>query len=177
MIKVFLPPKFAKVMFSQVSVYPRGGLLSVSDGGVGVCHTHWADTPCPVHARIHTPCPMHAGIPFPPPTPGGCCGIRSASGRYASHWNAFFFLKCYTCHYTRPVVQTIKATGGFIFRRQKNKGQTRWQHWVIKFFLLEVRKAIVRETRHTLSRVPVFEFYSSTLFELCWHFCSVYIWK
>ena len=33
---------------------------------------------CPVHAGIHIPCPVNAGI-------------RSTSGRYASHWNAFLF--------------------------------------------------------------------------------------
>ena len=55
--------KFAKIMFSQVSVCPQG----VSTSGPGVSATHpWADTPCSVHA-----------------------GIR---GRYASHWNAFLYL-------------------------------------------------------------------------------------
>ena len=42
--------------------------------------------PCPVHAGIHTPCPMHAGIH----PPSRYHGIRSTSGLYASHWNAFF---------------------------------------------------------------------------------------
>ena len=70
----------------------RGGCLPLVQGGV--CHTTlgrhspWADTP---HRQTtpsacwdtHTPCPVHAGI-------------RSSSGRYASHWNAFllFFKVC-----------------------------------------------------------------------------------
>ena len=44
----------------------------------GQTHPTWADTPTwAVHAGIHTPaCAVYAGI-------------RSTSGRYASHWNAF----------------------------------------------------------------------------------------
>ena len=39
----------------------------------------WADTPLGRHPRADTPpCTVHAGI-------------RSTSGRYASHWNAFLF--------------------------------------------------------------------------------------
>ena len=49
-----------KVMFSQASVCPRWGRVCLWSGG---------DLP-------HTP-------------PRGYCGIRSTSGRYASHWNAF----------------------------------------------------------------------------------------
>ena len=54
-----------------------------------------ADTPCPVHTRIHTsPCPVHAGIHTSScpvhagihPTGSGHC-----SGRYASYWDAFLF--------------------------------------------------------------------------------------
>ena len=86
--------KFAKVMFSQVSVCPRRG--------GGFCHTHpWADTPSGRHPLLgrHTPVGRH----HPPPSacwdthplPSACWdtppGIRSTSGRYASHWNAFLF--------------------------------------------------------------------------------------
>ena len=45
--------KFAKVVFSQVSVCPHGGLSAT--------HLPWADT-LPVHAGIDTPYIMHAGI-------------------------------------------------------------------------------------------------------------------
>ena len=69
--------EFAKVMFSQVSVCPLGG----------VCHTPWADTPqagppsgqtpppnacwdtnspCPVHAGVHTPTQCMLGYTPPP---------------------------------------------------------------------------------------------------------------
>ena len=53
-----------KVMFSRASVCPRGGVCLPLVGG-GLPHPR-ADTP-----------------------PGGYYGIRSTSGRYASHWNAF----------------------------------------------------------------------------------------
>ena len=73
--------------------------LSVHRREVSATHTHTTHThtqtppgrhppkqtppgqtpPYSVHAGIHTlPCPVHAGI-------------RSTSGRYASHWNAFLF--------------------------------------------------------------------------------------
>ena len=106
----YLPQtKFAKVMFSQVSVCPQGGFCLWSQRGVSATHpradTHtpvqtppgpgrqppWADTPWTVHAWIHTPpWAMHAGI-------HPClvhAGIRSTSRRYASHWNAFLFCVC-----------------------------------------------------------------------------------
>ena len=87
--------KFVKVVFSQVSVCPQGGLPHCMLGytPVGryipwaVTPPHWAGTPlpwagtcppgqvhplgqtspCPVHAEIHTPPPhpVHAGIPPP----------------------------------------------------------------------------------------------------------------
>ena len=59
--------KFAKVMFSQMSV-------CLSTGG------SLPDT----HSGRHLPCLMHAGIHSPQ--------IRSASRRYASRWNAFLFI-------------------------------------------------------------------------------------
>ena len=76
--------------------------------------------PCPVHAGIHTPlpsacwdthtpCPVHAGIHAPP-----LCtvhaGIRSTSGRYASHWNAFLWF-IYTKSDTRisPIYCAVSA--------------------------------------------------------------------
>ena len=55
--------KFAKVMFSQVSVH-RGEVWPIA------C---WADTPPPGQ----TP-PLRSA-----------CWVRSTSGQYASHWNAF----------------------------------------------------------------------------------------
>ena len=80
----------AKVIFLQVSVCPQGGRVSAS---------------------------VHAGMPYPPPDgepprmenppgwrtpPGGeppppeaDSSIRSTSGRYASYWNAYLFLKSY----------------------------------------------------------------------------------
>ena len=104
--------KFAKVMFSQVSVCPRrgGGCLPLVEGG-SATHTpgqtppqadtpSWADTPPgQTLPRRHTPVGRH----HPPPSacwdthplPSACWdtppGIRSTSGRYASHWNAFLF--------------------------------------------------------------------------------------
>ena len=125
--------KFAKVMFSQVSVCPGGGclphyMLGYTPPGQtplplgrhtppgrhplgqalplgrhplgrhppAQCmlgYTH----PCPVHAGIHTPLPS-ACWDTHNPLPSACCytpsctvhaGIRSISGRYAFHWNAF----------------------------------------------------------------------------------------
>ena len=126
-----------KVMFSQVSVCPRG--MSVTHttwhthtllGRHPLAHTPlgrhplappwhtytpWADTP--QHTPAHTPLLAHT--PLAPPwadipqhtQPLGThspwthtplahthtpqllhVGIRSTSGRYASHWNAFLFL-------------------------------------------------------------------------------------
>ena len=67
--------KFAKVMFSQVSVCPWGGVSA------------------PLHAGIHPPGP-EADTPLagtPRHTPPVHAGIWSTSGQYASHWNAFLF--------------------------------------------------------------------------------------
>ena len=64
-------------MFSQVSICPRG-----------ICHiacwdTPRADTPLGRHSPRQTPpCAVHARI-------------RSISGRYASHWNAFFLFRIF----------------------------------------------------------------------------------
>ena len=61
--------KFAKVMFSQVSVCPQGG----------VCHTPpWTDPPgqtppWPVHAGIHPPCSVHAGMGYTYPSLPSAC--------------------------------------------------------------------------------------------------------
>ena len=99
---------------NQVHILPPATKLQQGNVFTPVCHsvhrggvsatpppwvdTPWADTPCPVHAGIHTPTaqcmlrytplfPVHAGIHI------HLCavhaGIRSTSGRYASHWNAF----------------------------------------------------------------------------------------
>ena len=83
--------KFAKVMFSQVSVCPQEGVCHPL-GRPRQADIPWADTPCPVHAGIHppaqcmlgythhplpsacwdthTPWPVHAGIHTP--TPSAC---------------------------------------------------------------------------------------------------------
>ena len=137
--------KFAKVMFSQLSVCPQGGGLphcmlgytpdrytpwAVHPPGrytpwagtppragtppgrytpwVGIPlagtppsrYTPWADTPLPsacwdTHPAAqcmlgYTP-PVHAGIHPRAVHPG----IRSTSGRYASHWNAFLFFSLF----------------------------------------------------------------------------------
>ena len=74
--------KFAKVMFSQVSVCLQ------ADTPEADITTPQAETPlgrhptCPVHAGIHAPCPVHAGIhtplssacwdKHPPPPPSTC---------------------------------------------------------------------------------------------------------
>ena len=49
--------KFAKVMFSQVSVCPRGGGSAPLHAGI---HTPWADTPLGRHPLRQTP--VYAGI-------------------------------------------------------------------------------------------------------------------
>ena len=103
--------KFAKVMFSQVSVCPQGGVPPGQVHPLGRYtpqgrDTPWAGTP---PRQVHPPgryTPL-AGTPprqvqppgrYPwqvhppgqvhPPTTVHA-GIRSTSGRYASHWNAF----------------------------------------------------------------------------------------
>ena len=82
--------KFAKVMFSLVSVCPYGWgclphcMLGYTPPGrhppgqrPPTQTPHWADTPSP-GPQADTPRTVHAGI-------------RSTSGRQASHWNAFLF--------------------------------------------------------------------------------------
>ena len=72
-INTFLPPAFAKVMFSQVSpgqVHPSLGRYNPQ----AVQPPPRAGTP----PGSYTPTTVHAGK-------------RSTSGRYASHWNAFLF--------------------------------------------------------------------------------------
>ena len=97
-------------MFSQVSVCPQGGVCPIAcwdthplgqvyppagtppgrftprqvhlqAGTPPGRYTPGRYPPGQVHppVRYNTPCPVHAGI-------------RSTSGRYASHWNAFLFL-------------------------------------------------------------------------------------
>ena len=72
--------KFVKVMFSQVSVCPRGGVCPIAcwdtlpPGQTPPWQTPpWADPPC-----RQSPCAVDAGI-------------RLTSGRYTSHWNTFLF--------------------------------------------------------------------------------------
>ena len=69
--------------------------VCLSTGGCG--RPSWADTPPgltpPVLCMLgytHT-CPVHAVIHIP----SGYYGIRSTSGRYASHWNAFLSLQIF----------------------------------------------------------------------------------
>ena len=71
--------KFAKVMFSQVSVCPQLG---------GV-----ADTPRQTPPGQTPTGQTHLPRQTPPwaDTPPVITGIRSTSGRYASNWNAFLF--------------------------------------------------------------------------------------
>ena len=66
------PAKFAKVMFSHVSVCPQG--LGLSHCMLGYTLRDQRQTPPP--GRLA--CAVHAGI-------------RSTSRQYASHWNAFLF--------------------------------------------------------------------------------------
>ena len=83
------------VMFSQVSVCPRGGACSIA-----CWDTHpqprdqrqtppWADTPWAETPWVNTPLDRHPHRQRPPCSVHS--GIRSTSGRYASHWNAFLF--------------------------------------------------------------------------------------
>ena len=75
-------------MFSQVSVCPRRG-------GVSATHLPWADTPHPLGRHPTRQTLPQCMLGYTPPaqcmlgyTPR-YYGIRSTSGRYASHWNAF----------------------------------------------------------------------------------------
>ena len=91
-----------KVMFSQVSVCPQGVSAPLHAGIHTLGQTPprqtnalgrhppgktlpWADTPWVDTPRADTP---WADTPSPPTVHAG---IRSTSGWYASHWNAFLF--------------------------------------------------------------------------------------
>ena len=67
--------KFAKFMFSQVSVCPGGGGHA------------WLMPPA-----MDTPPVTHAPLPCTPHTTHAPHDMRSMSRRYASYWNAFLFL-------------------------------------------------------------------------------------
>ena len=99
--------KFAKVMFSQVSVCPRGGVPGQVPPPPGrytpQAGTPRAGTPPGRYAPPgrYTPRQVHpllgryppAGTPQAGTLPATVhAGIRSTSGRYASHWNAFLFM-------------------------------------------------------------------------------------
>ena len=73
--------KFAKVLFLQVSVCPRGGGVR----GSGDMHTRVCVAGGCVVGAV---CGMHA----PPQQILRDTVIRSMSGRYASYWNAFLFV-------------------------------------------------------------------------------------
>ena len=96
----FLQPqtKFAKVMFSQVSVCPWRGVCLPGGSATPPGQTPLVDTllpsacwdtPLPSACWDTHPRPMHAGIH----PPSRYYGIWSTSGRYAS-WNAFLFILC-----------------------------------------------------------------------------------
>ena len=77
---------WAKVIFSQAPVCPQGG---------GVCLSACWDIP-PLH-QTPRPSPQVPDPPGPPPQTipprEADSSIRSTSGRYASYWNAFLFVK------------------------------------------------------------------------------------
>ena len=80
--------KFAKVIFLQVSVCPRGGACVT-----GHVWTHAHPQPLGTHApRACTP-RAHMPLPLGTHAPGGYYEMRSMSRRYASYWNAFLFKK------------------------------------------------------------------------------------
>ena len=87
--------KFAKVMFSQVSVCPQGGCLPHCM--LGYPPGPEADTPLGRHPPGRHPPGRHPPGRHPPCTVHA--GIRSTSRRYASHWNAFlfFYVACFNC--------------------------------------------------------------------------------
>ena len=112
--------KFAKVMFSQVSVCPQeGGVFPIAywDTPPQV-HPKQVNPPGQVHPLVrYTPLarhPLWAGTPWagtpwadtPLPiacwnthTPPNCtvhAGIWSTRGRYTSHWNAFLLILLFT---------------------------------------------------------------------------------
>ena len=73
--------KFTKVMFSQVSVCPKGGVCVADTPRTRPPRPDtnpWADSPGTRH----------------PPWADPPRDDRSTSGRYASHWNSFFFFMC-----------------------------------------------------------------------------------
>ena len=105
--------------------HPQTKCLSFCPQGGGVCHTPgqtppWTDTLLVRHPQAdippgrhplgsacwdtHTPCPVLAGI-------------RSTSGRYASHWDAFLFKTNCCLKLSLPILsrrqsQYIKVEGG-----------------------------------------------------------------
>ena len=79
------------VMFSQVSVCPRGG---------GVCLWSWGCLLHPLGRHPLAQCML--GYTHPNPVHAG---IRSTSGRYASHWNAFLFGVDYSSTFMRCILQ------------------------------------------------------------------------
>ena len=80
---------WAKVMFLQACVCPRGGGVSASVHAGIPTPPPWADAPPPPGAD--PPQSRHPPGPGSPP-PEADCSIRLTSGRYASYWNAFLFV-------------------------------------------------------------------------------------
>ena len=94
--------KFVKVMFSQVSVCPRG-----------VCLIACWDTPSRTrsrhppgtrsrHPQADNPLGIHPLLGRQPPPWAVHAGIRSTSGRYASHWNTVLFQENPLCNRHPP---------------------------------------------------------------------------
>ena len=93
--------KFAKVMFSQVSVCPRrGGVWPIAcwdihslgryTPKVGTPSRAGTTLPGQVHPHRQTPLPVQCMLGYTHPCPVHA-GIQSTSGRCASHWNALLF--------------------------------------------------------------------------------------
>ena len=104
--------KFAKVMFSQVSVCPQGG------GCLPHCmlgYTPSRHLPLSRHSPGQTPpskqTPLGQTPPGQTPPLHSADEIRSTSGWYASHWNAFLFI----------VVTSSQFFVRIIPRRQANR--------------------------------------------------------
>ena len=92
---------FAKAMFLQVSVCPRGG---------GMCgmHMHMSGH---AHPPRHAHPPWHACPPRHTRPPSGYYEMQSMSWRYASYWNAFLFNFTFNCTYTSDLLhQTFPNT-------------------------------------------------------------------
>ena len=129
--------KFAKVMFSQVSVSPHRGVSATSPSS-------WEDTslgrhppgqkpPAQCMLGYTPPCPVHAGIHPPPaqcmlgctPSPLSSAGIRSTSGRYASHWNTFLFSNGVSFfrygQLSFPVMHKVGSVDIFVLLKLENK--------------------------------------------------------